>query len=214
MAQSTNDGYYYRKDGVRITHDPYAPGMAEMYGLQGRTDPEGFDPYADTVGPGIYGGEVERDPNSGEVVVGAQYQNHNPRPGPVYKGTGYSLISKAIQAGPETVAAVLRDFPNLANDISTGGATPLHTCGMSRQGQLSTQVLIDAGASVDALDTYGMTPLQRMASNNLAVGARALLAAGAAGPKEGGRRSAWQVAMESGAGDVLEVFRAHIAASA
>merc|ERR1712146_97665 len=58
-------------------------------------------------------------------------------------------------------------------------ATPLHTCGMSRQGQLSTAVLIKAGADVDALDSYGYTPLQRMASNNLAVGAQALIDAGA-----------------------------------
>ena len=40
---------YYRADGVRITHDPYAPGMATKYGRQGETDPEGFDPYADSV---------------------------------------------------------------------------------------------------------------------------------------------------------------------
>merc|ERR1712178_548939 len=49
-------GQHYRKDGVRITHNPYAPGMAEKYGTPGATDQEGFDPYADTVGPGIYGG--------------------------------------------------------------------------------------------------------------------------------------------------------------
>jgi hypothetical protein len=35
--------------------------MAEKYGLPGNTDPEGFDPYIDTVGPGIYGGSVKRD---------------------------------------------------------------------------------------------------------------------------------------------------------
>lgn len=46
------EGELYRADGVRITHDPYAPGMAERYGLPGSTDSEGFDPYADTVGPG------------------------------------------------------------------------------------------------------------------------------------------------------------------
>ena len=31
-----------RSDGVRITHDPFAPGLAEKYGLPGETDPEGF----------------------------------------------------------------------------------------------------------------------------------------------------------------------------
>ena len=72
----------YRADGVRITHDPFEPGMAEKYGVPGKTDNEGFDPYADSVGPGIYGGIVKRDDN-GQVVVGAQYQNHNPNPGPV-----------------------------------------------------------------------------------------------------------------------------------
>jgi hypothetical protein len=33
---------YYRSDGVRIHHDPYAPGIASKYGLPGDTDPEGF----------------------------------------------------------------------------------------------------------------------------------------------------------------------------
>merc|ERR1719454_1575927 len=86
----------YRADGVRITHDPYAPGMAEKYGAPGKTDNEGFDPYADSVGPGIYGGRVKRDPRTGEVVIGKQYQNHNPRPGPVYAGGGYAPIAEAL----------------------------------------------------------------------------------------------------------------------
>ena len=29
---------YFRDDGVRISHDPYAPGMAEKYGRPGETD--------------------------------------------------------------------------------------------------------------------------------------------------------------------------------
>ncbi len=49
-ASATDDKEYYRSDGVRVDFDPYAPGMAEKYGLPGSTDPEGFDPYADTVG--------------------------------------------------------------------------------------------------------------------------------------------------------------------
>ena len=84
----------HRPDGVRITHDPYAPGMAEKYGKPGMTDDEGFDPYADSVGPGIYGGIVRRHPpghpHAGDVVVGRQYQDHNPNPGPVYAGGGYA----------------------------------------------------------------------------------------------------------------------------
>jgi len=168
---------YYRQDGVRITHDPYAPGMAEKYGLQGQTDPEGFDPYADTVGPGIYGGSVKRD-GQGKVVIGQQYQNHNPRPGPVYDESGYSLMSRAIHKGPDTVKEVLQDFEELKDEISTGGARPLHMCGMSRHGQLSTQVLIDAGADKHALDTYNYNALHRMASNDLEIGGEALVKAG------------------------------------
>ena len=67
---STNADYY-RHDGVRITHDPFSPGMAEKYGLPGQTDQEGFDPYADSVGAGIYGGIVKRDAD-GEIVIGRQ----------------------------------------------------------------------------------------------------------------------------------------------
>lgn len=172
-----NRNEYYRKDGVRITHDPYQPGMAEKYGLPGNTDPEGFDPYADTVGPGIYGGSVKRD-EMGEIIIGQQYQNHNNRPGPVYDGTGYSLMSRALHAGPEKVKEILADYPELKDEISTGGARPLHMCGMSRRGELSTQLLIDMGADIYAVDTYGYTALHRMASNNLANGGEALVRAG------------------------------------
>jgi len=170
---------YFRKDGVRITHDPYAPGMAEKYGLQGQTDQDGFDPYADTVGPGIYGGSVKRDATTGEIIIGRQYQNHNNRPGPVYDEKGYSLMSRAISSGPEKVKEILADFPQLVSEVSTGGATPLHVCGMSRTGQLSTQTLIDAGADIYALDTYEYTALARMASNNLDIGGEVLIKAGA-----------------------------------
>lgn len=45
---------------------------------------------------------------------------------------------------------------------------PLHT-------QHAVRALFERGADVEALDTYGMTPLHRMASNNLAAGAKALL---------------------------------------
>lgn len=168
---------YYRKDGVRITHDPYAPGMAAKYGLPGSTDSEGFDPYADTVGAGIYGGSVEKDVD-GNVIIGEQYQNHNNRPGPVYDKKGYSITARAIQAGPETLQKLLGDFPTLKEEETTGGARPLHMCGMSNKGQYSTQVLIDAGADIKAVDTYGYTALHRMASNNLPVGAEALVKAG------------------------------------
>jgi hypothetical protein len=177
FMSSANAKGYYRKDGVRITHDPWEDGMAEKYGLPGNTDPEGFDPYADTVGPGIYGGSVERD-DQGEVVIGQQYQNHNNRPGPVYDGKGYSMMSRAIHVGPEKVKEILSDFPELKEELSTGEAHPLHMCGMSRKGELSTEVLIDSGADIYAVDAYGYTALHRMASNNLAIGAGALVKAG------------------------------------
>ena len=60
---------HYRHDGVRIQHDPYAPGMAEKYGTPGNTDDDGFDPYADSVGAGIYGGTVKRRASDGGVVI-------------------------------------------------------------------------------------------------------------------------------------------------
>eukprot|EP00438_Fugacium_kawagutii_P027452 Skav208103 [mRNA] locus=scaffold1681:270079:277632:- [translate_table: standard] len=114
--------------------------MAEKYGMPGKTDNEGFDPYADTVGPGfrsIYGGIVKRD-ESGQIVIGrplmGYYQNHNPRPGPVYAGGGYTPINEALLAC-DGLQELLDKFPDLANDVSTGGATPLHMCGMGQKTQ-------------------------------------------------------------------------------
>lgn len=57
---------------------------------------------------------------------------------------------------------LLKKFPDLANDVTTGGAQPLHNCGMSALNQESVAVLVEFGADVEALDTYGMTPLHRM----------------------------------------------------
>lgn len=175
--QEQNSMDSYRSDGVRIDFNPYAKGMAEKYGLPGSTDPEGFDPYADTVGPGIYGGSVERDVE-GNIIIGEQYQNHNNRPGPVYNGKGYSLMGRAIHVGPEKVSEILADHSDLKEEISTGGARPLHMCGMSKKGQLSTQVLVDAKADIFSQDTYGYTALHRMASNNLEIGGEVLVRAG------------------------------------
>lgn len=175
--EQSNMKEYFRKDGVRINFDPNAEGIAEKYGLSGSTDPEGFDPYADTVGAGIYGGSVKRDAD-GNVVIGEQYQNHNNRPGPVYDGKGYSLMGRAIHIGSEKVAEILKEHLELKEEISTGGARPLHICGMSQKGQHSTQVLIDARVDIYVQDTYGYTALHRMASNNLAIGGEALVRAG------------------------------------
>lgn len=197
---------YYRRDGVRITHDPYAPGMAEKYGTAGATDQEGFDPYADSVGPGIYGGRVRRD-ELGMVVIGRQYQNHNPRPGPVYMGGGYTPVNEALKDG-RRLQALLDKYPDLANDISTGGATPLHMCGMGATNQHATATLIQYGADIESLDTYGFTPLHRMASNNLAHGALALLKAGADPTSKGAcGETPMAVARSSEAREVMQVLR-------
>jgi len=196
----------YRHDGVRITHDPFAPEMLEKYGAPGKTDSEGFDPYADTVGPGIYGGIVKRDA-TGKIVIGRQYQNHNPRPGPIYAGGGYTKSAEALKSPEGLLRPLLKKFPDLANDVTTGGAQPLHMCGMSRRNQDSVTVLVEFGADLEALDTYGMTPLHRMASNNLAKGAQLLIAAGADPNFRGlvGQTPA-QVARSSHAWDVLKVL--------
>ena len=198
---------YYRADGVRITHDPYAAGMAEKYGAPGQTDNEGFDPYADSVGPGIYGGSVKRDA-LGQVVVGRQYQNHNPRPGPVYSGGGYTPTCQKL-GDAAALRAWLTKYPDLVNDVSTGGAQPLHNCGMSRKNQAQVDLLVAFGGDVEAVDTYGYTPLHRMASNNLAVGAKLLLEAGADPNFRGGSgETARAVAKQSRALDVLKVLDA------
>lgn len=83
-------------------------------------DPDGFDPIADTVGPGIYSGNIVRD-RSGNPVMGKQYRNHNPTPGPVYAGTGYTEMAKAIHKGPEEVKELLRCGAD-PNEVMTGGS--------------------------------------------------------------------------------------------
>lgn len=198
---------HYRKDGVRIQHDPTSPELAAKYGMPGETDAEGFNQYADTVGPGIYGGIVKRD-SAGGVIIGRQYQNHNPTPGPIYASGGYTPTIRLLQNNdPLAMAAWLDRHPELANEVTTGGASPLHMCGMSRAAQMSTKLLLDRGADKEAVDTYGYRPLHRMASNNLAVGALALLEAGAdpmALTAHG--ETAMQIARASRALDVVSVL--------
>eukprot|EP00193_Tetraselmis_chui_P003142 CAMPEP_0177755452 /NCGR_PEP_ID=MMETSP0491_2-20121128/2574_1 /TAXON_ID=63592 /ORGANISM="Tetraselmis chuii, Strain PLY429" /LENGTH=227 /DNA_ID=CAMNT_0019270951 /DNA_START=261 /DNA_END=942 /DNA_ORIENTATION=+ len=214
MANTADRKEYYRDDGVRIVHDPYAPGMVEKYGRPGDTDNEGFDPYADTVGPGIYGGVVKRD-EVGRVVVGRQYQDHNPRPGPVYAGGGYTPMTIALRRGEAALASLLDKYPDLVNEVSTGGATPLHMCGMGRSSEAATAFIVSRGGDIEAEDTYGYRPLHRMASNNLAVGARALLSAGAdpnACTAQG--ETALSIARESRATDVIAVLREYTSSGA
>jgi hypothetical protein len=85
--------------------------MELKYGKPGATDSEGFDPYRDSVGPGIYGGLVVRDKN-GAPVIGEQYQGHNPVPGPVYAGGGYSRMSQAL-GDNKAVEKLLDEYPEL-----------------------------------------------------------------------------------------------------
>jgi len=173
---------------------------------------EGLEAESDSVGPGIYGGRVQRDARGG-IIIGKQFQEHNSLPGPVYAGGGYTELSQAIRKGPREVEAALEAAPEMAFEISTGGATPLHVCAMSRVGQQSMQRLIDArhGADLDALDTWGYTALQRCATNGLAAGAMALVAAGASHSRpsglDGRGESARQLALRLRAFGVLKVFQ-------
>ena len=192
---------FFRHDGVPITRD-----LNRRKSSACGTDPDGFDADTDAVGAGIYGGNVVHD-DKGNVVIGQQYQDHNPRPGPMYDGTGYTMMSRAIVEGPAAVAAALRRDPSLVYEVGTGGATPLHMCGMSRRRQRCTALIVEAGGNVNAVDSYGGTPLHRMASNNLAAGAEALLRAGAEiNATDGNGQTALAVALMSGAMAVADVL--------
>ncbi|KAK3239270.1 hypothetical protein CYMTET_50788 [Cymbomonas tetramitiformis] len=205
---------YYRADGVPIQHDPCSSGSADKYGTVGHTDEAGFDAYEDTVGPGIYGGKVKRDAESGEVVYGAQYQEHNPHRAPIYAGGGYTEVSAALRRGPNELVLIFEREPSLVNEISTGGATPLHMCGMGAVNQLSTEYIVQMGGHVDAVDTYGHTALHRMASNNLPVGAEALIKAGAnVSVRTAFGETPLQTAMQSRAVDVVRVLKKYGATS-
>ena len=73
-------------------------------------------------------------------------------------------MSHALRGGADSLRPLLDEFPELVNDVSTGGATPLHMCGMSQSGQKSTTFLIERGGEIEAIDTYGYRPIHRMAS--------------------------------------------------
>jgi hypothetical protein len=184
--------------------------MAAKYGKPGATDDEGFDPYRDSVGPGIYGGIVKRD-GQGQVIIGRQFQNNNPLPGPVYAGGGYTPTIQVLHTGDcAKLSDWLDTYPDLVNEVTTGGASPLHMAGMSRAAQRCAALLAARGGDVEAVDTYGFRPLHRMASNNLAEGCAALLAAGAdANAKTSRGETALQVALAARALDVVAVLRSH-----
>ena len=78
---------------------------------------------------------------------------------------------------------------------------------MSRAASRVTALVIARGGNVEAVDTYGFRPLHRMASNNLAVGARALLAAGADRDARTERgETALDIARASSAADVIALL--------
>lgn len=177
---------------------------------------EGLDAESDSVGPGIYGGRVQLDA-FGNIEIGQQFEQHNALPGPVYAGGGYTELSQAIRTSPDAVRSLLDVQPDLAHEVTTGGATPLHVCAMSQIGQNSMALVVaarsPAAADVDAVDTWGYTALQRCATNNLAEGAKALLAAGASHSRpsglEGTGDSARALALRLRAFGVLKAFQQH-----
>jgi hypothetical protein len=151
----------------------------------------GWNLPMDVVGSGVYSGIVKRD-ESGKILVGDEWPENNKGPpahNPVHsKGPyldfskltpsnrGYTDIARVIQSGDaNTLAKMFQSIDDdtqkrkLANLVMTGGARPLHSCGMSRGGDASAmiKVLIDNGADVNAKDNYEMTPLDRLASNSV-----------------------------------------------
>merc|ERR1711988_553593 len=81
---------------------------------------------------------------------------------------------------------------------------------MSMRNQMATELLIRNGADIEALDSYGYTPLHRMASNNLAVGAKVMLDAGADPLNRGGTGATpLEIAQASKALEVVKVLEAH-----
>ena len=61
--------------------------------------------------------------------------------------------------GPEIIGKLLDRFPDLVNDVSTGGAQPLHNCGMSAANQEQAALLISRGGDVNLQDRDGWTAL-------------------------------------------------------
>jgi hypothetical protein len=163
----------------------------------------GWNLPMDVVGAGVYGGIVKRDAN-GRVIVGDEWPENNlapPAHNPVHStgpyldytkltssNRGYSAIARMIQMSrghaSEQLEAMFQRTPEaerktLANLVMAGGARPLHMCGMGRGGDTSEliSVLLKYGADVNAKDNYEYTPMDRLASNNVA-GNKVLKSAG------------------------------------
>merc|ERR1719171_2975145 len=155
----------------------------------------GWNLPMDVVGAGVYGGIVKRD-EAGRVVVGDEWPENNVAPpahNPVHStgpyldfskltpaNRGYSRIARIIQnsrgQGAAQLETLFQSIPQeperrkLANLVMTGGARPLHMCGMGRGGDTSEliEVLLKYGAEVNAKDNYEYTAMDRLSSNNVA----------------------------------------------
>jgi hypothetical protein len=152
----------------------------------------GWNLPIDVVGAGVYGGIAKRD-GDGRIVVGHEWPENNVAPpahNPVHSfgpyldfskynasNSGYSKIASLIQQGSaQELESLFQSVPSegsrrkLANLVMTGGARPLHMCGMGRGGDTSKliRVLIKYGAEVNAKDNYEFTPMDRLSSNNVA----------------------------------------------
>ena len=151
----------------------------------------GWNLPAEVVGAGVYGGIVKRSA-SGAIVIGDEWPENNRAPpahNPVHttgpyldyskfneQNRGYTHIARLIIEGrPAKLKALFEDIPSestrraLANVVMTGGARPLHMCGMSHGGDSSSliEILIDFGADVNAKDNYELTAVDRLASNHV-----------------------------------------------
>jgi len=152
----------------------------------------GWNLPMDVVGAGVYGGIAKRNKASGHIIVGDEWPEDNwrlPAHNPVHstgpyldfskfskENRGYTHIARLIMAGNiEKLETLFQSLESdgqrqqLANLVMTGGARPLHMCGMSRGGDSSAliQTLLNFGADVNARDNYEMTPMDRLASNSV-----------------------------------------------
>ena len=123
----------------------------------------GWNLPIDVVGAGVYGGIVKRDA-SGKVEIGDEWPEDNRAPpahNPVHDrgpfldfskfteaNRGYTHIAHLIMEGyASKLDALLQSVdiaerPRLANLVMTGGARPLHMCGMSRGGDASELIQV------------------------------------------------------------------------
>jgi hypothetical protein len=152
----------------------------------------GWNLPIDVVGAGVYGGIAKRD-SAGRIVIGDEWPEDNQAPpahNPVHsKGPyldfarftaetrGYTKVANVLQRGNVgelkqlfSSASSDEERRKLANLVMTGGARPLHMCGMGRGGDTSAliKVLVSNGADVNAKDNYEYTPMDRLASNSVA----------------------------------------------